>query len=203
MPRPVDFDARNDNRLNHFLNLSREAMRGYCLPNSVGDIPDYDTGVIIVIIIYFIAKEYKISKTKLNGYIVLLDMKAQEETGEHLFNLSTNSSGLIRDFNLIIEHMINLKLIGPRAGHSFNLMNNILNIKNFPAMLSDIRAWLDEIVNDYIYMTAKQLVDLIRSRRPNPPTQSRPGSKKFNDAVINANKAIRQKVIDFERGCGA
>ena len=177
-------------------------MKDYCLPNNVGDIPDYDTGVIIVIIIYFIARDHSLCMTKLNGYIALLDMQIKADTGEHLFRLNTDSRGLIRDFRLIINHMIALNLISPRSNHQYNLLKDVLNIKYFPHMLLRIKMWLDKVINDYIYMTAEQLVEYIANLRNSANKKSkatkRSNNSKFDTAIHNTFETMRQRLIDFD-----
>ncbi len=129
---------RKDSRLNNFLTVARQCMSNYCLSPDLTRIYIPDTGVIVALILYFIARDHSICMTKLNGYIVLLDMKIHADTGEHLFQLDLDSTGLIRDFRMFIEHMIDKNLISRRSNHQYNLLRDVLNIKKFQLMFADI-----------------------------------------------------------------
>ena len=194
---------RNDSRLNNFLTVARQCMNDYCLSPDVTRIYIPDTGVIVALLLYFIAREHSICMTKLNGYIVLLDMKIHADTGEHLFQLDLDSTGLIRDFRMFIEHMINKNLISRRSNHQYNLLRDVLNIKKFPLMFADIYKWLNEVVNDCVFMTAQQLLEYLKSLQQNNNSSTtnvkQRKNKNIANAISNVNSVIRQNVLDFER----
>ena len=54
---------------------AQKMLKDYCLHyGQVRDIQQADTGVIIGLIVYFIAREPKINRTKLEAYILLLNI---------------------------------------------------------------------------------------------------------------------------------
>ena len=194
--------SKEDSRLNNCLTVARQCMKDYCLSPDVTRIYIPDTGVIVALILYFIARDYSVCMTKLNGYIVLLDRVIKDNTGEHLFHLDLDGKGLIRNFKYFIEYMINKKLISRRSNHQFNLLRDVLNIKEFPSMFYSIREWLDNVVNDCIFMSAQQLLEHLKNFRQKDNTSTHKvkqrKNNKFASAVNNVNSVIRQNIIQFE-----
>ena len=114
-----------------------------------------DTGVIILIILYFIEHEPKICRSKLEYYLLLLDRKCFLDRAVLLFNWSLKN-GRIRNFKRFIEFMIQKQLICLKGSYSFELTEAGKTLSRFYAELVNIKHWLDEILHDFKYKTAKQ-----------------------------------------------
>ena len=70
-----------------------EEMKDYCLPYGQVKIANPDTGVIVALILYIIAKEPTVNHTKLECYIILLNYMIKDATGIELFTWTLNSNG--------------------------------------------------------------------------------------------------------------
>ena len=205
MPRATvtipSVDNRNNSgfNVNDFLTKARECMRDYCLSP---DIPD--TGIIVAIILYFMAEDRNITMTKLNGYIVLLDMKIEADTREHLFHLDLGSDGLIRNFNSFIEYMLDRELISRRGRYNYRLTDNIKNIEVFPSILSDMYKYLKDVINDCGFMNAKEVQAHLNALQQTTPQQTIPtphnpkhSNQQYLDALKNAAEAMNAQTQQY------
>ena len=133
----------------------REEMREYRLPDGLVNINNADTGVIVAIIIYFIAKEPKIGLIKLECYLYILKEKFYEETGGKLFsNVVSEESQRIRNFYKFIDFMQENALINRDTDVSqFELT------KQSGAMVYKIRIMFGEMLNflDWVLSKGKQI----------------------------------------------
>lgn len=174
-----------------------EAMKGYRMPNYRNVSIDYDdTGAVVAIIIYFIAREPSIGMTKLECYLICLDRLSKGETGNHLFKWSLTKSGNIRNFKKLIDFMIDKQLISRRGNYQFNILNSVLKIKGFPKMLGGIQHWMNMILNKFYYITAKDLKNLLKSSVMTQKGINQPQQPLLPDIEIKkSNKSGTSSVI--------
>ena len=187
------------------------AMKDYCMLNYRDVSIDYDdTGAIVAIIIYFIAREPSIGMTKLECYLICLDRLSKVETGNHLFNWRLTKSGNIRNFKKLIEFMIDKQLISRRGNYQFNLLNSVLKIKKFPLMLEGIQHWMNVILNKFYYVTAKDLKNMLNiswtQRGTNQPQLpllpnveiKKPDKSGTSSVIARVNALIDKHQQDYE-----
>lgn len=96
---------------NALIGMASKHMERYRFPEEdtveVGMIPA-DTGVIVLIILYFIENEPNICRSKLEYYLLLLDRKCFKQTDVLLFSWYLKN-GRIPNFKRFIEFMIREK----------------------------------------------------------------------------------------------
>ena len=61
-----------------------------------------DTGVIVLLILYFIEKEPTISRSKLEYYILLLDRMCIEQKGELLFSWELKGGRITAEYSVLV-----------------------------------------------------------------------------------------------------
>ncbi|MBQ9391186.1 MAG: hypothetical protein IJU02_03265 [Lachnospiraceae bacterium] len=120
----------------------------------VGMFPE-DTGVIVLLILYFIEKEPTISRSKLEYYILLLDRMCFEQRGVLLFSWKLKG-GRILNFIKFIDFMIEKKLISHKSSRAFELQETGSALGTYYAELSNIIHWLEEILRKYKQKTAEK-----------------------------------------------
>ena len=115
-----------------------------------------DTGLIVLLLLYFIKAEPSITRTKLEYYILLLDRKCFEERKIILFNWCLKG-GRIKNFKKLIDFMIEKELISLKTNRSFFILEkgNELSVKY--SMLANITGWMNEILNDWGDNTASSM----------------------------------------------
>ena len=95
---------------------------------------DYDdTGVIVLIALYFIEKDERVSRTKLEAYIFNWNLKG----------------GRIQNFQEITDFMLEKGLIRIRGRSYFKLYKLGKELTGFFPMLVNIKKWMDKILQDY------------------------------------------------------
>lgn len=130
----------------------------------VGMIPA-DTGVIILVILYFIEKEPNICRSKLEYYLLLLDRKCFKETDVLLFSWYLKK-GRILNFKRFIESMIRKKLITFRGSNSFEPTEASRDLGILFPELINIKHWLDEILRDFGLKNTPQTAAMAIKTKP-------------------------------------
>ena len=145
---------------NVLISSASQCMKDYRLSITEANdvkITQEDTGIIILLLLYFIKHEPKISRSKLEYYILLLDIKCLTQNGVHLFS-GDLKDGHIRHFKIFIEFMLKIGLIYPKNRRSFFITENGQVICNsYFIELDNIKKWLDEILHDFEKATAGEL----------------------------------------------
>ena len=155
----------------NLIGMASKHMSEYCLSeveaNQVGiSVPD--TGVIVLIILFFIDKEPTISSTKLEYYLLLLDMKCFETRKITLFNWQLKGKRINNFKNVIMLHMIKKELISSKGRHSFQMTEKGQKIGQNFAMLANITYMLDEILSEWRTSTATSMKTAIIGKKRNP-----------------------------------
>lgn len=70
---------------NNLIGMASAHMANYRIPSGIVDIQPEDTGVIVLIALYFIEQDMNVSRTKLEAYILMLDRLCFENRGVLLF----------------------------------------------------------------------------------------------------------------------
>ena len=188
--------------MNNILRRLHDAMQGYRLPRGVVNINIDDTGAIIAIILYFIAKEPTISRDKLEAYILLLDKiyYYQDNRHEHMFQWHLTDKGRIGRF-INFEHFMierQLLVLDSSNGGRYRI-SNIAGIlmKTHNQMYSNIVNRLDSILGFGLGKSAKEIFAFMASPTPrgnNNIPQFSPRERTAYDNILNA---IRKKDINI------
>ena len=151
------------NEKNNLLALCKDRMKNRRITHP--DIDTEDTGAIVAIIMYFIAKEPSICMTKLECYLILLDRICVDKKKYHLFSWRLNEKGRIRDFKSFINSIKKQKLIYLRENskYYFEFVKDNADsiIDKFPSMLSHVISWLDNILDVCKSMNSKEMLSMI------------------------------------------
>ena len=145
----------------------------------VGMIPA-DTGVIILIILYFIEHEPNINRSKLEYYLLLLDRKCFEQQGVLLF-LWYLEYGRVQNFKKFIDFMISKNLIALKNKKYFELLEAGKALSMLYTDLNDIEHWLQDILHDFGHKNAKQIVATTLFKKP---------TKQYLIAINNMEKFL-------------
>lgn len=144
-----------------YLKRAISAMSAYRVSDGQVDIATPETEAIIAIMLYIINAEPKVSRTKLECYIILLNKLIQEATGKELFTWTLNKYRRISNFKCIFEHMIERGLLVkngsarffiPRGGWRWNI------VQGLPIMLDDMLPYLDKLLARYDDYTAGEML---------------------------------------------
>ena len=101
---------------------AQKMLKGYCLHyGQIRDIQQADTGVIIGLIVYFIAREPKINRTKLEAYILLVNIICCRAYNKALIDCTLTSAGRIGCFTNLMNAMELNELISPRKHNTYPL----------------------------------------------------------------------------------
>ena len=180
------------------LEMARALMSNYRLPHGASSIDSEDTGAMVAIIIYFIARDSKISMSKIEYYFIILDCEIYKQFGSHLFHWTLRNSYQIRDFRKVIDFMIFQGLI-LRKGKSIRISTSSEEIiKNLRKMLQGILPVLEKIISEYRSNTAIDMQKLLSVSGCDSFTQSsKPAPKTPKGAVPQTHlTATLHKVID-------
>ena len=165
---------------NNLIGMAIQHMKDFRFSHNeaaeVGMFPE-DTGVIILIILYFIDKEKKICRSKLEYYLLLLDKMCFEKYGVPLFHWYLRN-GRIKNFRRFTEFMINKNLIFSNGNAYFQLTDTGKTMGRFFAELSNIKLCMDEILSKWIDKTADQVKAIVVPRKHN---------QQYKDALNNIN----------------
>mgnify|MGYP007069909796 CR=1 FL=1 len=213
MSNPAGSSVSGDSNPRNLIAPAMQSMKAYNVSVDGVSIDATDIGVIIAIILYFIAKEPSICMTKLECYLIFLDKEAQDNTGNHLFHWSLTKSCRIKNFTKVIDFMVNKQLIARSYNRRFNLLKTVLSIKDFPVMLVGIHKWLISIVNRYYFKSAGEMLIELKSfcdgskgkvcrvqPSSNPPKSSRVNIQK---AVNDWKAIIKQRTDAFDATFGS
>ena len=168
---------------NELIETASKSMEEYQFPengaNGVGIIVS-DTGVIILIILYFIEHEPNICRSKLEYYLLLLDRKCFEANGTLLFHWSLKN-GRIKKFKSFIKFMEWKELICLKGEYSFKLTDKGKALRVHYAKLINIAHWVEEILCELEHKTAWQIKSVTLQAKP---------SQKYLDALDNISNLI-------------
>ena len=145
-----------------FLKKAISAMKPYRMPDGKVDIATPETGAMVAIILYIISKELKVSRTKLECYIIMTNKLVLLRIGIELFTWRLNSKGRISNFKAVCEHMTACGLL-LKDGHSrFFLLPETANIiPKLPAMLGRLHLYFNVLIRYHYSYTAREMLRYI------------------------------------------
>ena len=168
-PFPDNNNIPNIDKLLSGLNMStvnldaavtraRSHLSNYCLHyGAVKNIPHEDTGVVIGLIVYFIAHEPTINLTKLEAYILLLNVICSRLYGRAFLECRLTTGGRIGHFRTFINYMKEKELIKIGDNHAYCLCTNAAwLIKNTPNIFMSITPILIAILQNWGHKNGKQ-----------------------------------------------
>ena len=144
-----------------YLKRAVDEMKAYCLPYGHVDIANPETGAIVAIILYMIAKEPAVGRTKLECYTIFLNRIIKGATGHELFTWGLNKKGRIGYFKKIFDYMIENGLILANGSYQFYIMDGTGTKKIIPrlsVMLDKVLPYLNKLLEDYKNITAKEML---------------------------------------------
>ena len=148
-----------------YLKQTIETMKDYCLPYGQVRIANPETGVIVALILYIIAKEPTVNRTKLECYIILLKHIVRNATGSELFKWTLNRRGRISNFSRFFDYMEGMEIIKPKGRSNFVIRNNA-NVKNIlprlNLILRNLLPYLINLLNKYEDSTAGEMLKEIQ-----------------------------------------
>lgn len=153
-------------RPHDYIRQAIEEMKDYCLPYRQVRIANPDTGIIVALILYIIAREPTVNHTKLECYIILLNRMIKDATGTELFTWKLNSRGLIGNFNKFFKHMKGRELIQPN-GRSNLVIRNSASVRSIlprleTIILRNLIPYLSKLLTKYENYTAKAMLEEIQ-----------------------------------------
>ena len=141
-------------------------MQGYRLPHGLVNINIDDTGAIVAIILYFIAKEPTISRDKLEAYILLLDRIYYNQNNRqcHMFQWHLTNNGRIGRF-INFEHFMierQLLVLDSSNGGRYRI-SNIAGIlmKTHNQMYNGMSNRLDTVLKFGLGRSARRIFELL------------------------------------------
>ena len=149
----------------NYLNGAIRIMNNYCLPYGQVRIANPETGVIVALILYIIAKEPTVNRTKLECYIILLNRMIKNATGSELFTWTLNSRGRIGNFSKFFEYMEGKGLIRPKGRSNFVIRNSSNARSILPQLemiLRNLLPYLSELLTKYENSTAGAMLEKIQ-----------------------------------------
>lgn len=142
-----------------YLNRAVNSMKDYCLPDGASSIPSPETGAIVAITLYILAKELEAGRTKIECYLILLDRAIREATGSNLFNWTLTGKGLVRGFGKIYENMINKGLLLSNGYSRFYVLVGASDIiADWSKILGNLLPYLDRLLGGYGDYTATRML---------------------------------------------
>lgn len=146
-----------------YLNRAVNSMKDYCLPDGASSIASPETGAIVAIILYMRAEEPRISRTKLECYIILLDSLVKAKTGNPLFSWKPAQQRRRSAFRKIFAFMEERGLVLPDGYSRFYVRREAEKIlPNLDLMLSDLLPYLSSILHGYKDYTATKMLELLK-----------------------------------------
>ena len=104
------------------------AMKDYCLPYGQVKITNPETGAIVALILYIIAREPTVNHTKLEYYIISLNRMIKDATGVELFTWTLNRRRRIGNFSRFFGYMEGREFIAPNGRSHFVILKGASNI---------------------------------------------------------------------------
>ncbi len=150
-----------------YLNGVIEAINDYCLPYGQVKIANPETGVIIALILYIIAKEPTVNHKKLECYIILLNHMIKDATDSELFTWTLNRRTRIGNFNKFFECMEGKGLIRPKGRYNFVIRNSSSVRSILPQLemiLRNLLPYLSELLIKYENSTAEAMLKDIQKQ---------------------------------------
>ena len=140
------------------LTHARNMLTDYCLHfGQVKGIQQADTGVIIGLIVYFIAREPSINRTKLEAYILLLNIICHQAYNKAFIDCSLTQSGRIGCFANLMNVMETNELISPRKHNTYPLCTNATElIRKLSKSFAEIEPLLRFILKTWGHFNGKQ-----------------------------------------------
>ncbi len=135
-------------------------MKDYCLPYGQVKIANQETGAIVAIILYVLAKEPKAVRTKLECYIILLNKLIREETCNDLFTWKLNNKGRVSSFSKFWDYMLMSGLLLSNGRSRFYVLGGAGKIiARLPIMLDRLLPYLNKILVNYEDYTAGEILE--------------------------------------------
>ncbi len=140
---------------------AQKMLKDYCLHyGQVRDIQQADTGVIIGLIVYFIAREPKINRTKLEAYILLLNIICCKAYNKAFIDCTLTSAGRIGCFTNLMNAMEFNELISPRKHNTYPLCTKASwIIANSSKIFAGIEPSLHFILDTWGHKNGKQTLE--------------------------------------------
>jgi len=156
--------STDDNYEPHdYLKRAIFAMSAYCVSDEQVNIANSETGAIAAIMLYIINAEPKVSRTKLECYLILLDRLVKEDTGKELFTWTLNKYRRISNFKFVFKHMIECGILSENGSARFFVSSKAWKIiQGLPIMLDDILPYLDKLLARYDDYTAGEMLKEIK-----------------------------------------
>ena len=143
----------------NYLKRAIFAMSAYRVSDEQVNIANPETGAIAAIILYIINAEPKVSRTKLECYLILLDRMVKETTGKELFTWTLNKYGRINNFKRIFDNMLERGLLSKNGSARFFIPRVGWNIvQGLPVILDDLLPYLDKLLARYDDYTAGEML---------------------------------------------
>lgn len=150
----------DDNYKPHnYLKRAIFAMSAYRVSDEQVNIANPETGAIAAIMLYIINAEPKVSRTKLECYLILLDRLVKEATGKKLFTWTLNKYKRISNFKCIFDNMLERGLLSENGSARFFIPRVGWNIvQGLHIMLDDMLPYLDKLLARYDDYTAGEML---------------------------------------------
>ena len=164
MIRPVAIPMFDDGKYqpHNYLKRAVDEMKAYRLPYGQINIANPETGAIVALILYMIAMDKTIGRTKLECYTILLNRTIKVDTSRELFTWDLNKKGLISGFKKIFDHMIGQGLILRNGRSQFYILGGAKKIiPRLPVMLDRLLPYLNRLLEDYKGCTAREILEKI------------------------------------------
>lgn len=159
-PREKYLHSIDDNYKPHnYLKRAIFAMTAYRVSDEQVEIANSETGAIAAIMLYIINAEPKVSRTKLECYLILLNKLIKEATGKELFSWTLNKYRRISNFKFVFKHMIECGLLSENGSARFFVSSKAWNIvQGLHIMLDDLLPYLDKLLARYDDYTAGEML---------------------------------------------
>ena len=162
-----DEPRKNQYLSKNILGMARKFMKSYCLPDNKVNMDNADTGVIVALILYFIAKKSNANRIKLECYTVLLDAICFMHTGKRLFDFVLNDNCKISNFKNFFQFMIDKNLLLENGNTKFYILNgeapNIFKYISSNGIFISIESWLNDILNKYNNRSIDEITGLVKN----------------------------------------
>ena len=139
------------------------AMTAYRVSDKQVEIANSETGAIAAIMLYIINAEPKVSRTKLECYLILLNKIVKEATGKELFTWTLNKYKRISNFKCIFDNMLERGLLSENGSARFFIPRVGWNVvQGLPIMLDNLLPYLDKLLARYDDYTAGEMLKEIQ-----------------------------------------
>lgn len=163
MAKPVLSTSFDDNYRPHgYIKGAIGVTDNYCLPYGQVRIANPETGVIVALILYIIAKEPTVNHTKLECYIILLNRMVKDATDTELFTWHLNRGGRIGNFRHFFDYVEGKELIQQNGRSRFVILKGASNIlPQLTMILRNLLPYLNRLLNRYGDYTAAAMLEEI------------------------------------------